>query len=275
MDDILVKITASDLVYPPNTKVLGAIVDETPDRTIPVVFLSGILQQLNADCGGKLFPVSKGGKSLKEVVNITMEIAARIAASQSYLRKLCRTTYASRNKTLAWLKSKCTKCGSGTGKASGLQVPQYPMDGEVEDDEDLEDDGGPNAEDAVDGGGSKCDALMAKFPECLSAMQQGESEAVLNSFIEVLSSPGVQDDLSSKTKALLHLQGKHGLTSLQGQAVFDFLQSTARVALGSAVISISDSEMEDGELNLLKCRGLETGMRASNIIHILYMDMWT
>ena len=227
----MILVSAIDLVRDLNIKVLCVILDVSPDRSVPVVWLSGILQSLNADLKFRLYPAT----SKRQLTMITIDQAAKIAGGQSYLRKLCRGSMVSRHDGLQLLKRKCTN----VQKARPTDELHYPHDS---------DDEAPaaicDAEDTSLGvpvQASSYDRLIATMPSVLTDLDQSKRNEVLNDFCEKLSGPDIQNNLVMRAKTLLSLQQSHAMSCMEAQAIYEWISDAAKVTMEEKVIVLEDS----------------------------------
>lgn len=238
--DLIILVCAWDLVQDKNYNALNAVLDASPDATVPVVWLSSILQCLNADLSQRLFPA----KCQRELTAITIDQAAKISAAQSYLRKLARNSTNARNERLQNLKMKCQSIR--IIPSCDIQYPR-DMDADSEPDDQKSDlgekDDGLAAEDNVVH--TVYDGLVDKMPDVLKDMAQDERDIVLNEFCEALANEDVRTKLSEHARAMLALQEKFKLKSIQAQAIYEFIDGAAAVAAMEAVIPIDDTDDED------------------------------
>jgi len=215
--------------------ILNVLLEASPDRTIPVVWLSGILQSLNADLQLRLYPAT----NQRELTSITIDQAAKVTASQTYLRKLCRGSVNSRNPILSTLKLKCTN----VTKARPDDELHYPREDDAADGDDdlcLEDEDGLNEETMT-----PYDKLYIAMPEFMKDMPQSRRDELLGDFCKRLEGADIQTNLALRVKTLIELQEAWQITCMQAQSVYDWMSEAAKVSLAEKQILVIESDDDE------------------------------
>ena len=204
-----------------NFDVLAKILKVVPGNCTPCVWLSKIIQSINGDLQGRLFPTF----SERTLTAVTINEAAKISASQGYLRKLCRGRTTSKNKPLKILKGMCTNINRTATK----EIPQYPRDDEVGDGDD-DGDEDPNDPDANPDAYEPLiyDVLLNKMPQFMKNWQQGHRDAVVSSFCDRLAADqskglAARPTHSEQDVALRELAEEHRLTLREATTILEHL----------------------------------------------------
>ena len=179
--------------------------------------------------------------SKRELVAITIEISGKMVAAQSYLRKLCRGSVTSKNKSLQYLKGLCTKCH----KPGGNEELHYPRDDDAYDEEGDEEQELYAAEEDNNAAPSPYDTLAARMPEWLKDVCKERRDMLLTRFIDCMALPEWQD-ITSRVQTEVQLQRSLHISPGQVYGIVTFLEQAQKFAEDEPkeVIDVADSDDE-------------------------------